>query len=70
VYQQISETFVLDAAMRDRLATLNPKASVRMANRLLEASTAPTGRPTRTPSRRFARRATNSKIDLRASCRR
>jgi magnesium chelatase subunit H len=38
VYQQISETFVLDAAMRDRLATLNPKASVRMANRLLEAS--------------------------------
>jgi magnesium chelatase subunit H len=38
VYQQISETFVLDAAMRDRLATLNPKASVRMASRLLEAS--------------------------------
>lgn len=38
VYQEISETFVLDAAMRDRLATLNPKASARMANRLLEAS--------------------------------
>ncbi len=38
VYQEISETFVLDAAMRDRLASLNPKASARMANRLLEAS--------------------------------
>ncbi len=38
VYQEISETFVLDAAMRDRLAKLNPKASARMANRLLEAS--------------------------------
>lgn len=38
VYQEISETFVLDAAMRERLATLNPKASARMANRLLEAS--------------------------------
>ncbi len=38
VYQEISETFVLDPAMRERLATLNPKASARMANRLLEAS--------------------------------
>ncbi|KPF83835.1 magnesium chelatase [Brevundimonas sp. AAP58] len=38
VYQEISETFVLDAVMRDRMATLNPKASARMANRLLEAS--------------------------------
>jgi magnesium chelatase subunit H len=28
---------VLDEAMRRRLATLNPKASARMANRLLEA---------------------------------
>lgn len=37
VYQRISETFVLDAAMRQRLADLNPKASSRMANRLLEA---------------------------------
>ncbi|MDX2238959.1 MAG: magnesium chelatase subunit H [Hyphomonadaceae bacterium] len=37
IYQKISETYVLDAAMRHRLATLNPKASVRMANRLLEA---------------------------------
>ena len=38
VYQRISETFVLDADMRDRLAALNPTASARMANRLLEAS--------------------------------
>jgi len=37
VYQKISETFVLDAAMRARLADLNPTASSRMANRLLEA---------------------------------
>ena len=37
IYQQISETYVLDEAMRRRLATLNPKASARMANRLLEA---------------------------------
>ena len=38
VYQRLSETFVLDDAMRERLAKLNPQASVRMANRLLEAS--------------------------------
>ncbi|WP_372890162.1 magnesium chelatase subunit H [Rhodosalinus sp.] len=38
VYQRISETFVLDDEMRARLAELNPQASSRMANRLLEAS--------------------------------
>ena len=38
VYQKLSETFVLDEAMRKRLADLNPAASVRMANRLIEAS--------------------------------
>jgi len=37
VYQRISETFVLDAEMRARIAQLNPAASARMANRLLEA---------------------------------
>ena len=37
VYQQISETFVLDADMRRRLAQLNPKSSARVAGRLLEA---------------------------------
>ena len=38
VYQKLSETFVLDTDMRERLAALNPQASVRMASRLLEAS--------------------------------
>ena len=38
VYQQISQTFILDAQMRDRLAKLNPTASAKVANRLLEAS--------------------------------
>lgn len=38
VYNQMAKTFVLDKAMRDRLAELNPTASARMANRLLEAS--------------------------------
>ncbi len=37
VYQRISETFVLDKEMRDRLATLNPMACAKVANRLLEA---------------------------------
>jgi len=37
VYQRISETFVLDDVMRQRIAELNPAASSRMANRLLEA---------------------------------
>ncbi len=37
VYQQISETFILDDAMRERLAKLNPAASAKVANRLLEA---------------------------------
>ncbi len=38
VYQRLSETFVLDETMRARLAEMNPQASMRMANRLLEAS--------------------------------
>jgi magnesium chelatase subunit H len=37
VYQKITETYMLDADMRERLAQLNPKASARMANRLIEA---------------------------------
>jgi magnesium chelatase subunit H len=37
VYQQLTETFVLDTAMRERLAALNPKASMKVANRLIEA---------------------------------
>jgi magnesium chelatase subunit H len=38
VYQQLSETFVLDEKMRERLARLNPTASAKVAARLLEAS--------------------------------
>ncbi|MFO7854847.1 MAG: magnesium chelatase subunit H [Paracoccaceae bacterium] len=37
VYQRLSETYVLDEEMRRRLAELNPQASARLANRLLEA---------------------------------
>jgi magnesium chelatase subunit H len=37
VYQQLTQTFVLDDAMRERLAKLNPTASVKLAQRLIEA---------------------------------
>ena len=37
VYQQLSETFVLDDEMRRRLAELNPVSAARLANRLIEA---------------------------------
>jgi magnesium chelatase subunit H len=38
VYQQLTQTFVLDEEMRNRMAALNPTASAKVANRLLEAS--------------------------------
>ena len=37
VYRQLTETYVLDPEMRERLAALNPKASAKVADRLLEA---------------------------------
>jgi magnesium chelatase subunit H len=37
VYRRLTETFVLDPAMRERLASLNPVASAKVANRLIEA---------------------------------
>jgi magnesium chelatase subunit H len=37
VYQRLTETYVLDADMRQRLADLNPTSSARIANRLIEA---------------------------------
>ena len=37
VYQQLSETFVLDEDMRRRLAELNPVSAAKLANRLIEA---------------------------------
>jgi magnesium chelatase subunit H len=38
VYQQLTQTYILDKEMRERLAKLNPTASAKVANRLLEAS--------------------------------
>ena len=37
VYKQLTETFMLDPQMRDRMARLNPTASAKVASRLLEA---------------------------------
>ncbi len=38
VYQRITETYVLDTQMRDRIAAMNPRAAAKVANRLIEAS--------------------------------
>ena len=37
VYQRLTQTYVLDPEMRERLAELNPTASAKIANRLIEA---------------------------------
>ena len=37
VYQRLTQTYMLDDAMRERLAALNPAASAKIANRLIEA---------------------------------
>jgi magnesium chelatase subunit H len=37
VYQKLTQTFMLDPAMRSRLAALNPTATAKVANRLIEA---------------------------------
>jgi magnesium chelatase subunit H len=37
VFQQTAQTFLLDPVMRERLAALNPTASAKLANRLIEA---------------------------------
>ena len=37
VFQQLTETYMLDPAMRERMAALNPAASARLASRLIEA---------------------------------
>ena len=37
VYERLTQTYVLDAEMRERMASLNPTASAKIANRLLEA---------------------------------
>ncbi|CAM3803159.1 magnesium chelatase subunit H [Polynucleobacter antarcticus] len=38
VYQHLTQTFILDPEMRERLMSLNPASSVKVASRLLEAS--------------------------------
>jgi len=38
VYQQLAQTFILDPAMRERMAQLNPTSSVKLAQRLIEAT--------------------------------
>jgi magnesium chelatase subunit H len=37
IYQQLTQTYILDPEMRERIAALNPKASAKVANRLIEA---------------------------------
>jgi len=37
VYERMSETFILDDAMRERLASLNPHSAMKVVNRLIEA---------------------------------
>jgi magnesium chelatase subunit H len=38
VYQQLTETYILDPELRERMAKLNPIAAAKIANRLLEAN--------------------------------
>ena len=38
VYEEMTKTFIMDPEMRSRLSDLNPTASARVVNRLLEAS--------------------------------
>jgi hypothetical protein len=45
VYQQLTETFVLDPAMRERLAKLNPTASARWPTACWKRRSASTGSP-------------------------
>ncbi|HRI48897.1 MAG TPA: magnesium chelatase subunit H [Pseudomonadota bacterium] len=38
VYRELTSTYMLDPVMRERLGQLNPKASLKLANRLIEAT--------------------------------
>jgi magnesium chelatase subunit H len=38
VYQQLTQTYILDPEMRERMAKLNPIAAAKIANRLIEAN--------------------------------
>lgn len=61
IYQQMTETFVLDDAMRQRLAELNPAAMANVAGRLLEASERQYWSPD--PDTLAALRAANAEIE-------
>jgi magnesium chelatase subunit H len=67
VYQQLTETFMLDEAMRERLAKLNPAASAKVANRLIEAHERHYWNPDDRRSKRCAVPARNSKTASKAS---
>lgn len=38
IYRELTQTYVLDPVMRERLSSLNPKAALKLANRLIEAT--------------------------------
>jgi hypothetical protein len=68
VYQRLSETFVLDAAMRKRLAALNPQASVPgWRTACSRPRTAPTGQPDAATLAALRTRPTNSRIAWKGS---
>jgi hypothetical protein len=67
VYQRMTETFVLDEEMRERLAALNPHAAPRSPTACSRPTSATTGSPTRRRSRRCAAPARNSKTGSKAS---
>ena len=66
VYEQITQTFVLDPEMRRRLATLNPWRRPRWRTASSKRMSAATGSRTRRRSLRCATRARNSKIASKA----
>ena len=71
VYQRLTQTYVLDAEMRERLAALNPTASAKIANRLIEAHRARLlDAGPRIAARPCSTRATNWKTVSKASARR
>ena len=71
VYQQLTQTFVLDEPCGRRLAALNPTASARLANRLIEAHERNYWTPDADETlRRCGRPAKNSRTAWKASFRR
>jgi hypothetical protein len=67
VYERMTETFVLDEEMRERLAALNPTAAAKVATGCSRPTSATTGSPMTRRSRRCAAPARNSRTVSRAS---